>query len=45
MNDVELSPETKELLFDKHIEYVAHHGSDQNDYVSVIARKDLFFAN
>lgn len=34
MNDVELSPGPKTLLFDKHIEYIANHGNDQNDFVS-----------
>lgn len=33
VNDVELSPGPKTLLFDKHIEYIANHGNDQNDYV------------
>lgn len=35
VNDVELSPGPKSLLFDKHIEYIANHGKDQNDFVSV----------
>lgn len=28
VNDVQLSPEQKSLLFDKHIEYIANHGKD-----------------
>lgn len=34
MNDVEISPEPKTLLFDKHVEYIANHGNDKDDYVS-----------
>lgn len=34
INDVEVSPGPKALLFDKHVEYIANHGNDQNDYVS-----------
>lgn len=34
VNDVELSPGPKTLYFDQHIEYIANHGNDQNDYVS-----------
>lgn len=34
VNDVELSPGPKTLLFDKHVDYIANHGNDQNDYVS-----------
>lgn len=37
MNDVELSPGPKTLLFDKHIEYIANHGNDQNDFVSIFS--------
>lgn len=32
MNDVDISTELKELLTEKHIEYIANHGNDQNDY-------------
>lgn len=32
-NDVSISDEPKELLFDKHVEYIANHGNDKNDYV------------
>lgn len=38
VNDVELSPGPKSLLFDKHIEYIANHGKDQNDFVSVSSK-------
>lgn len=33
----EVKPEdakTSELLFDKHVQYVANHGNDKNDFVS-----------
>lgn len=33
MNDVDVSPNPKLLFFDKHVEYIAHHGNDKNDYV------------
>lgn len=33
MNDVDISPNPKELLFDKHVDYIAHHGKDKNDFV------------
>lgn len=33
VNDVDISAaEPKELLFDKHVEYIANHGNDQNDF-------------
>uniref|UniRef100_U5EX36 Geranylgeranyl transferase type-2 subunit beta n=1 Tax=Corethrella appendiculata TaxID=1370023 RepID=U5EX36_9DIPT len=31
-NDVEIKNEIKELLFDKHVEYIANHGNDKNDF-------------
>lgn len=34
VNDVEISPDPKTLLFEKHIEYIANHGNDKDDYVS-----------
>lgn len=33
VNDVKLPDEERFLLFDKHIEYIANHGNDKNDYV------------
>lgn len=35
VNDVELSPGPKTLFFDQHVEYIANHGNDQNDYVCI----------
>lgn len=32
INDVEINSDPKELLLEKHIEYIANHGTDQNDY-------------
>lgn len=32
---MEVSAEARTLLFDKHVEYIANHGSDKNDYVSI----------
>jgi hypothetical protein len=33
-NDVTLAAEKKPLLLEKHIEYIANHGNDKNDFVS-----------
>lgn len=45
MNDVDISPNPKSLFFDKHVEYIAHHGNDKNDYVcSVFSLIDLNWA-
>lgn len=35
VNDVDISPGPKSLLFDKHIEYIANHGNDKDDYVCI----------
>lgn len=35
VNDVDISPGPKSLLFEKHIEYIANHGNDKDDYVSI----------
>lgn len=32
---MDISPGPKSLLFDKHIEYIANHGNDKDDYVSI----------
>lgn len=32
VNDVEMRSEPKDLLYEKHIEYIANHGNDQNDF-------------
>ena len=29
------------LLFDKHVEYVANHGNDKNDFVSIVFLMDF----
>jgi hypothetical protein len=31
----EQSDNITELLFDKHVDYVANHGNDKNDFVSI----------
>lgn len=37
MNDVDISPNPKELLFEKHVDYIANHGKDKNDFVCIFA--------
>lgn len=32
MNDVKISPDTKSLLFEKHVEYISNYGKDKNEY-------------
>lgn len=32
VNDVDISPTERSLLYDKHIEYIANHGNDKNDF-------------
>lgn len=34
VNDVDISPNPKELFFDKHIEYIVEHEKDKDDFVS-----------
>ncbi|XP_058128462.1 geranylgeranyl transferase type-2 subunit beta [Anopheles ziemanni] len=31
-NDVTISDDSRELHFDKHVDYIANHGNDKNDY-------------
>lgn len=33
MNDVKIERDARELLYDKHIDYIACHGKDKNDFV------------
>ncbi|XP_059621922.1 geranylgeranyl transferase type-2 subunit beta [Phlebotomus argentipes] len=32
VNDVKLSPDTRSLLFDKHVEYISNYGKDKSEY-------------
>lgn len=34
INDVENTAEPEPLLFEKHVDYIAKHGNDKDDYVN-----------
>lgn len=36
LNDVDISPEPKTLLFDKHVKYIEDHGKDRDEYVGYL---------